>query len=112
MERINLNNLVLEMSTHLRPISEKEKEYAKTIFPSTGYYKKSGEVWCHCCGNIEYQIPGILEVDLELGYQCSCLNHLILEQNQQKDNLTESKYYSVVHTYNKWQVIRTFYVNE
>ncbi len=42
------------MSTHLRPISEKEKEYAKTIFPSTGYYKKSGEVWCHCCGNIEY----------------------------------------------------------
>lgn len=98
------------MSTHLRPISEKEKEYAKTIFPSTGYYKKSGEVWCHCCGNIEYQIPGILEVDLELGYQCSCLNHLILEQNQRKDNLTESKYYSVVHTYNKWQVIRTFYV--
>ena len=105
-----MNNLVLEMSTHLRPISEKEKEYAKTIFPSTGYYKKSGEVWCHCCGNIEYQIPGILEVDLELGYQCSCLNHLILEQNQRKDNLTESKYYSVVHTYNKWQVIRTFYV--
>lgn len=28
------------MSSHLKPISEKEKEYAKTIFPSTGYYKK------------------------------------------------------------------------
>ena len=105
-----MNNLVLEMSTHLRPISEKEKEYAKTIFPSTGYYKRNGEVWCHCCGNIEYQIQGILEVDLELGYQCSCQNNIILEQNSRKNNLTESKYYSVVHTYNKWQVIRTFYV--
>lgn len=51
------------MSSHLKPISDKEKDYAKSIFPSSGYYKQNGEVWCHCCGNIEYQIPGILEVD-------------------------------------------------
>lgn len=99
------------MSSHLKPISEKEKEYAKTIFPSTGYYKKNGEVWCHCCGSIEKQLPGILEVDLELGYQCSCLNHLILENKPRKDSLTESKFYSVIQTYNKWQVIRTYDVH-
>lgn len=103
--------MVLKMSSHLKPISDKEKDYAKSIFPSSGYYKKNGEVWCHCCGNIEYQIPGILEVDLELGYQCRCLNHLILEHNPRKDNLTESKYYSIIQTFNKWQVIRTFDVH-
>ena len=58
--------MVLKMSIHIKPISDKEKDYAKSIFPPSGYYKQNGEVWCHCCGNIEYQIPGILEVDLEL----------------------------------------------
>nr|DAM00890.1 MAG TPA: Protein of unknown function (DUF3725) [Caudoviricetes sp.] len=54
MTRKSLNKLVLKMSSHLKPISDKEKGYAKSIFPSSGYYKQNGEVWCHCCGNIEY----------------------------------------------------------
>ena len=111
MARKSLNKLVLEMSSRLKPISEKEKEYAKSIFPSSGYYKKNGEIWCHCCGQIERQIPGILEIDLELGYQCSCLNHLILEYKPRLETLTEGRLYSVVQTYNKWQVIRTFDVH-
>lgn len=111
MARKSLGKLVLEMSKHLRPLTKKERDYARGIFPTSGYYKKDGEVWCHCCGHVERQLPGSLDIDLEVGYQCHCLNHLILEHNPRQKNLTEAKYYSVVQTYNKWQVIRTFDVH-
>lgn len=111
MARKSLGRLVLEMSKHLRQLTQKEKDYARSIFPASGYYKKDGEVWCHCCGHIENQLPGSLDIDLEVGYQCRCLQHLVLEHQPRKENLTEAKYYSVVQTYNKWQVIRTFYVH-
>lgn len=108
MARKSLGKHVLEMSKHLKPLTQKEKDYARSIFPASGYYKKNGEVWCHCCGHIEHQLPGTLDIDLEVGYQCRCLQHLVLEYQPRKENLTEAKYYSVVQTYNKWQVIRTF----
>lgn len=99
------------MSKHLKPLTKKERDYARGIFPTSGYYKKDGEVWCHCCGHVERQLPGSLDIDLEVGYQCRCLQHLVLEHQPRKENLTEAKYYSVVQTYNKWQVIRTFNVH-
>lgn len=108
MARKSLGRLVLEMSRHLKPLTQKEKDYARSIFPASGYYKKNGEVWCHCCGHIENQLPGSLDIDLEVGYQCHCLQHLQLEHKTRKQQLMEAKYYSVVQTYNKWQVIRTF----
>lgn len=108
MARKSLGKHVLEMSKHLRPLTQKEKDYVRDIFPASGYYKKNGEVWCHCCGHIGYQLPGSLDIDLEVGYQCSCLKHLVLEHQPRKHELTEAKHYSVVQTYNKWQVIRTF----
>lgn len=111
MARKSLGRLVLEMSRHLKPLTQKEKDYARSIFPASGYYKKNGEVWCHCCGHIENQLPGLLDIDLEVGYQCHCLKHLMLEYEPRKERLDEAKYYSVVHTYNKWQVIRTFNVH-
>lgn len=111
MAKKTLGKLVLEMSKHLKPLTKKERDYARGIFPTSGYYKKDGEVWCHCCGHVERQLPGSLDIDLEVGYQCHCLNHLILEHNPRQKNLTEAKYYSVVQTYNKWQVIRTFDVH-
>ena len=111
MARKSLGKHVLEMSKHLKPLTQKEKDYARSIFPASGYYKKDGEVWCHCCGHVEHQLPGMLDIDLEVGYQCRCLQHLVLEHQPRKENLTEAKYYSVVHTYNKWQVIRTFDVH-
>ena len=111
MARKSLGRLVLEMSKHLRQLTQKEKDYARSIFPASGYYKKDGEVWCHCCGHVEHQLPGMLDIDLEVGYQCRCLQHLVLEYQPRKENLTEAKYYSVVQTYNKWQVIRTFDVH-
>lgn len=111
MARKSLSRLVLDMSKHLKPLTQKEKDYARSIFPASGYYKKNGEVWCHCCGHIENQLPGSLDIDLEVGYQCHCLKHLILEYEPRKERLDEAKYYSVVHTYNKWQVIRTFDVH-
>ena len=111
MARKSLGKLVLEMSRHLKPLTQKEKDYARSIFPASGYYKKNGEVWCHCCGHIENQLPGSLDIDLEVGYQCYCLQHLQLEHKTRKQQLMEAKYYSVVQTYNKWQVIRTFDVH-
>lgn len=111
MVRKSLGKLVLEMSKHLKPLTKKERDYARGIFPTSGYYKKDGEVWCHCCGHVERQLPGSLDIDLEVGYQCRCLQHLVLEHQPRKENLTEAKYYSVVQTYNKWQVIRTFNVH-
>ena len=111
MARKSLGKLVLEMSKHLKPLTKKEKDYARGIFPTSGYYKKDGEVWCHCCGHVENQLPGMLDIDLEVGYQCRCLQHLVLEYQPRKEYLTEAKYYSVVQTYNKWQVIRTFDVH-
>lgn len=111
MARKSLGKHVLEMSKHLKPLTQKEKDYARSIFPASGYYKKNGEVWCHCCGHVENQLPGMLDIDLEVGYQCRCLQHLVLEYQPRKENLTEAKYYSVVQTYNKWQVIRTFDVH-
>lgn len=111
MARKSLGKLVLEMSKHLKPLTQKEKDYARSIFPASGYYKKNGEVWCHCCGHIENQLPGSLDIDLEVGYQCHCMQHLLLEHKTRKQQLIEAKYYSVVQTYNKWQVIRTFDVH-
>lgn len=111
MARKSLGKQVLEMSKHLKPLTQKEKDYARSIFPASGYYKKNGEVWCHCCGHVENQLPGMLDIDLEVGYQCRCLQHLVLEYQPRKEYLTEAKYYSVVQTYNKWQVIRTFDVH-
>lgn len=111
MARKNLGKLVLDMSKHLKPLTQKEKDYARSIFPASGYYKKNGEVWCHCCGHIENQLPGSLDIDLEVGYQCHCMQHLLLEHKTRKQQLIEAKYYSVVQTYNKWQVIRTFDVH-
>lgn len=111
MARKSLGRLVLEMSRHLKPLTQKEKDYARSIFPASGYYKKNGEVWCHCCGHVEHELPGMLDIDLEVGYQCDCLKHLVLEYKPRKKELTEEKYYSVVQTYNKWQVVRTFCVH-
>ena len=111
MARKSLGKQVLEMSKHLKPLTQKEKDYARSIFPASGYYKKDGEVWCHCCGHVENQLPGMLDIDLEVDYQCHCLQHLLLEHKPRKEYLTESKYYSVVQTYNKWQVVRTFDVH-
>ena len=111
MARKNLGKLVLEMSKNLRPLTQKENDYVRNIFPASGYYKKNGEVWCHCCGHIENQLPGSLDIDLEVGYQCRCLQHLVLEHQPRREYLTEAKYYSVVQTYDKWQVIRTFDVH-
>ena len=95
MARKSLGKLVLEMSKHLKPLTKKEKDYARGIFPTSGYYKKDGEVWCHCCGHVENQLPGMLDIDLEVGYQCRCLQHLVLEYQPRKEYLTEARTFDV-----------------
>ena len=110
MKKINISNEVLRMCKHLKPLTIEQLQYARQIFPKEGFYKRNGEVWCQCCGHIEKQLPGSLEIDIETGYQCSCGENLKLAYERKKTFNSESKYYSIVQTYKGWQVIRTFYV--
>lgn len=110
MRKINLGKYILEMSRHLKPLTQEQKDYVKQLFSKSGYYKKNGEVWCQCCGNIEYQLPGILEIDIETGYQCICGENLKLTHAQRLNWMCDNSYYSIVQTYKGWQVIRTFFV--
>lgn len=99
------------MNKYLKPLTLEQKQYARSIFPNVGYYKKDGEIWCHCCGKVEKELPDILAIDLADGiHQCECGNHIMLEYAPRKTHESEGRYYSVVQTCKGWQVIRTFYV--
>ena len=100
--------IVKELSRKLRPLSDKQMEYVRNIFDHRGYYKKNGEIWCQCCGRIEMQLPGSLDIDLECGYQCSCGAMLKLVYAQRLNRMYDKAYYSVVQICQGWQVIRTF----
>lgn len=98
------------MNRRLKPLTAEQIEYAKRIFPKNGLYKKNGEVWCQCCGRTDMQLPGIIEIDIETGYQCFCGNFLELSQTRKFGPMVEKINYSVVQTCKGWQVIRTFNV--
>lgn len=108
--RKGINEKVKEMSKKLKSLSPDQLAYIKNIFDKKGYYKKSGEIWCQCCGRIEHQLPGSLDIDIECGYQCSCGAHLTLVYAPRLNRMYDRAYYSVVQTCQGWQVIRTFNV--
>lgn len=110
MKKINIKKYILAMSKQLKPLTEQQKEYARSILPNIGYYKRSGEIWCQCCGRIGYQVPGILEIDLECGYTCECGNNLKLVHARRLTKMADNSYFTVVQTHKGYQVLRTFHV--
>lgn len=44
MRKINIGKYILEMSRHLKPLTQEQKDYVKQLFSKSGYYKKNGEV--------------------------------------------------------------------
>ena len=60
-------NEILALQKKLKPFTKVQKEYAHSHYNRVGYLKRGGEIWCQCCGCIHHQLPGVIDIDLELG---------------------------------------------
>lgn len=103
--------LLVELATKLPPLTEKQLEYPKEhIFKKKGIYWKKGLIWCQCCGKEYPVMKSLLEVSLDVGGEvCEwCGNEIHMEhagRGTSKHN-NELAWYSVVTTFQGWQVIR------
>lgn len=96
------------MQKRLRPLSETQKQWAHSHYEKIALLKRQGEIWCHTCGNIYYQLPGIINIDLECGGQCpKCGTHFDL-QKRSGTQFSEKYYHTFATTVKGWQVFRTF----
>ena len=101
-------NQILALQSHLRPLTEAQKRWAHSHYEKTALLKHRGEIWCHNCGYIHHQLPGIIDIDLECGGQCpQCGTHFDL-QKKSGTQFTERYYHTFATTVKGWQVFRTF----
>ncbi|MBQ2289909.1 MAG: hypothetical protein II249_04490, partial [Bacteroidaceae bacterium] len=63
-------NEILALQKKLKPFTKAQIEYAHSHYERVAYLKRGGEIWCQCCGQIYHQLPGVIDIDLELGGQC------------------------------------------
>lgn len=101
-------NQILALQSHLRPLTEAQKRWAHSHYEKTALLKRGGEIWCHNCGYIHHQLPGIIDIDLECGGQCpQCGTHFDL-QRKSGTQFSEKTYHTFGTTVKGWQVFRTF----
>lgn len=100
-------NGILALQKRLKPFTKAQIEYAHSHYERVGYLKRGGEIWCQCCGHIYRQLPGVIDIDLELGGQCpECGAHLNLDRKRGKHH-TEGYYTTYITHVDGWQVFRT-----
>ena len=100
-------NQILALQKKLKPFTQAQINYAHSHYDSIGYLKRGGEIWCQCCGYIHHQLPGIIDIDLELGGQCpECGAHIILDRKRGKQH-SQGYYTTYITHISGWQVCRT-----
>ena len=105
---------MLDMCAKLPPLTKAQREYQREhVFDKVGYYwKRSGMVWCQCCGHLYRQDHSMLAVSLDVDdEQCPhCGAHLHLKHWMEKrwKTHTDTKLFTIVTTFDGWQVFRTF----
>ena len=99
---------LLAMQKRLRPLTEVQERWARSHYTKSAILKRGGEIWCQCCGYIHYQLPGIIDIDLECGAHCpECGAVLGLERRRGKI-FKEQYYLTFTASIDGWQVFRTF----
>lgn len=103
---------VVELSTTLPPITDRQRQWAYThCFPKVGYQCK-GEIWCTACGGIFGAEASDLSAALGVTGKAVCPHcgtRLTVEVNRRKK--VQTKYYfTVVTTCRGWQVCRNYSV--
>ena len=100
-------NEILALQKKLKPFTKAQIEYAHSHYERVAYLKRGGEIWCQCCGQIYHQLPGVIDIDLELGGQCyECGAHFNLDRRRGKHH-TEGYYITYITHIGSWQVFRT-----
>lgn len=100
-------NQILALQKKLKPFTQAQINYAHSHYDSVGYLKRGGEIWCQCCGHIHHQLPGIIDIDLELGGQCpECGAHINLDRKRGKQH-SQGYYTTYITHISGWQVFRT-----
>lgn len=100
-------NQILALQKKLKPFTQAQINYAHSHYDSVGYLKRGGEIWCQCCGHIYHQLPGIIDLDLELGGQCpECGADINLDRKRGKQH-SQGYYTTYITRISDWQVFRT-----
>lgn len=109
--RTKREKLVVELSSKLPEITEKQKQWAKdTCFEKIGYYHK-GEVWCMKCGMVHEKTSSPLGIDI-VGDETVCPycgTHLKLENSRKRKSI-ERWYFTIATTCMGFQVFRHFII--
>lgn len=113
--KTKLQKQIIELSKKLPPLTKAQKRYAATgLFEKFGYYWKKGEVWCQCCGHVDYILKPMLSVSIGVGsHICpNCGADLRLEHWNQSNRkiISETRNYSLVQSFKGWMIVRTFHV--
>lgn len=126
--RSKLQKQIVSMADSLRPISDAEKEYAKTLFPKEAtYHSRRGnhcEFHCMCCGYISQELGKWPYDDFnkdtwtcpECGAECKVLPQYSGGFSHNRNPRTgaysvaptSSRYVMMLDCHNGYQVFRTF----
>ncbi len=107
--RTKLQKQVYELSKKLKPLTEKQKEWAMSKFEKTGYYS-GNKVWCSECGGSFGLDGNLFKLSNENSEQCPHCKS-ILDVKGSRKRKEETKYYiSYITTFKGFQVIRHFIV--
>ena len=99
---------LLALQKRLKPLTEAQKRWAHSHYTKCAVLKRGGAIWCHCCGYIHHQLPGVIDIDLECGGQCPECG-AVLELEQRRGTMFKERYYlTFTACIDGWQVFRTF----
>lgn len=101
-------NQILALQKCLPPLTEAQKRWAHSHYEKAALLKRGGEIWCHNCGHIHRQLPGIIDIDLEIGGQCLECGARFSLQQKPGNHFAESYYHTIGTHLKGWQVFRTF----
>lgn len=107
--RSKREKMFVEMAGKL-PLVNK-KRILKGVFSNDGFYKKKGEVWCHCCGHIEQVSKPELSVSIGCEtHTCSaCGTILQLHHDRNFSESSELESRAVLTTFRGFNVLRMFH---
>lgn len=99
---------VLCLSNGLKPIGERVKQWAyEHCFDKVGFYKKSGEIWCQCCGKRSHVHLSVWD---KHRYKCPGCGKTIELTYYRGKALSVATCFTLFQTHKEYQVIRTFEV--
>ena len=96
---------LLALQKRLKPLTEAQKRWAHSHYTKCAVLKRGGAIWCHCCGYIHHQLPGVIDIDLECGGQCPECG-AVLNLEQRRGTMFKERYYlTFTACIDGWQVL-------